>query len=269
MNTGQVNDGKITIGEKPFEFTDKPNFSRLKTEEEIAYWNKVNSTKKQAITPAKLEYDMNELMEIIQARGTDFLKNKKFVIDDNNRHVIQLLLLYFCQCPEFEKMQDNYGNHFSLKKGILIRSAKSGTGKTLLLKLFANSPNWKDPVKFQSFPMSKIINCRTVVSKFKELGEKIYETHIQKEVMLHPNIWVYDELGRENTEAKHFGNQSNVMKEILTERYDLLLDHQVKTHATTNIVNKQDIERLYGGFVGSRMKEMFNVIDLPGDDRRK
>ncbi len=51
-------------------------------------------------------------------------------------------------------------------------------------------------------------------------------------------------------------------------RYDIGVMPFWYTHVTTNLSGDQ-IEENYGTRVRSRMREMFNMIILPGEDRRK
>jgi hypothetical protein len=74
-------------------------------------------------------------------------------------------------------------------------------------------------------------------------------------------IICFDDLGIE-TSIKHFGNECNTMGEILLSRYELMKYDGVITHATTNL-NADDLEKLYGNRVRSRLREMFNVISFP------
>lgn len=58
---------------------------------------------------------------------------------------------------------------------------------------------------------------------------------------------------------KYFGNETNVMAEILLSRYDLLINRKIPTHLTTNL-SASEIESAYGNRVHSRMRQMFNLI---------
>jgi len=60
------------------------------------------------------------------------------------------------------------------------------------------------------------------------------------------------------------------MGEILLSRYELFLNHKVRTHATTNL-NAGELEERYGSRVRSRMRELFNLIsfDEKTIDKRK
>jgi len=68
----------------------------------------------------------------------------------------------------------------------------------------------------------------------------------------------------------HFGKECNVLGEILLSRYELFMDHKLKTHATTNL-NAQELEDRYGNRVRSRMRQLFNLIgfDAKSKDKRE
>ena len=79
---------------------------------------------------------------------------------------------------------------------------------------------------------------------------------------------IIDEIGREEN-AKHFGTSCNVIQTILQMRYELR--HEMLTFGTTNI-DMEDLSQfrnLYGDYVLDRVKEMFNIVHLGGNSRRK
>lgn len=71
-------------------------------------------------------------------------------------------------------------------------------------------------------------------------------------------------------DGKHYGNQCNVIAEVLLSRYDLFISDRLITHITTNLDANQ-IEEMYGTRVRSRLREMLNMIAWPDDspDKRK
>jgi DNA replication protein DnaC len=75
---------------------------------------------------------------------------------------------------------------------------------------------------------------------------------------LHPKIYCFDDLGAEQS-LKYYGNECNVMGEILLSRYDLFISQKMITHITTNL-SAQEIENMYGSRVRSRLREAFNLI---------
>jgi len=60
------------------------------------------------------------------------------------------------------------------------------------------------------------------------------------------------------------------MAEIILSRYDLFIRHKMLTHFTTNL-SADEIEKLYGARVRSRLREMCNLIAFPKDalDKRR
>lgn len=191
-------------------------------------------------------------------------KIPEYVIDKYNEPIFHLLALYCMRDPEFEKIDNGV---YSLNKGFALLG-KVGVGKTTLARGFSNNP---------TNPFT-VISARTVAMDYahKEFGGSLA---IQKYSGLrevppydfygHKYIGsLYDDLGTEET-RKHFGNESNVMQEIILNRYDNpeLIG---KTHFTSNL-NPDEIGQIYGDRARSRIREMCNIFlfDPAGGDRRK
>jgi len=139
------------------------------------------------------------------------------------------------------------------KKGILL-TGPVGSGKTslmFLMKYFAQKAPIVKPSREVAFDFNQ--NGYETITKF---GRK--EWH-----------YCFDDLGVEKS-IKYFGNDCNVMGEVLLSRYDIYIKQGIKTHATTNL-NAQELEKLYGNRVRSRMRELFNLIsfDKSVQDKRK
>lgn len=78
--------------------------------------------------------------------------------------------------------------------------------------------------------------CRDISFEFFKSG---YETIHRYSNTMHrsgaqsfPRAYCFDDLGTENS-LKHFGNECNVMAEILLSRYDLFVQKRMLTHITT------------------------------------
>jgi hypothetical protein len=71
-------------------------------------------------------------------------------------------------------------------------------------------------------------------------------------------VYCFDDLGTENN-LKLYGNECNVMAEILLSRYDLFVSRKLITHLTTNL-SASEIEAAYGNRLRSRLREQFNLI---------
>lgn len=155
-------------------------------------------------------------------------------------------------------------DQYDLSKGILLFGGV-GCGKTSLMEWFRQNPN--NPYT--------IVSCRKVSYDYSEHGAEAIKQFNGIIKSNNKQLGVcFDDLGTED-DKKHFGNHSNVMADIILNRYDKLkiggVPHlQSKTHITTNLSRKEIIER-YGSRVESRLNEMFNIFifDKNNPDRRK
>ncbi len=80
-----------------------------------------------------------------------------------------------------------------------------------------------------------------------------------------PKHYYFDDLGTENN-LKYFGNECNIVAEILLSRCDLFVNCKLITHLTTNL-SASEIEYLYGNRVRSRMQ--YYSIKIPDSDIEK
>jgi DNA replication protein DnaC len=102
-------------------------------------------------------------------------------------------------------------------------------------------------------------SCRDISFEFIQDGYSVILKYSRQAfVQDKPKMYCFDDLGTENN-LKYFGNECNVMTEILLSRYDHFVSRQMITHITTNLTSSE-IESLYGTRVRSRMKEMFNLV---------
>lgn len=181
---------------------------------------------------------------------------EKFKIDETNKPIFKLLCQYFTQDPEFE--QEGY----SLKKGIML-FGNIGCGKTTLMRLFQKNVTNDYVVK----------SCREVADAYAKNGsDALYLYSNTLDVYAHehygqPKIGrCFDDLGTEK-DKKHFGNELNVMEDILLNAYDNKMTGKI--HLTTNLTG-DEIGEVYGPRVKSRLREMCNIIAFPenAEDRR-
>jgi hypothetical protein len=201
------------------------------------------------------EVDYNHALSWLSQKGKEPY-GSHFRIYEEDKALLRSLLCYFLK-DEQTALQLN----INLNKGILL-TGPVGCGKTTLMSLMRF---------FQPYPNSFTIkSCRDISFEFIKEG---YPT-IQKYSHLsfknhHPLTYCFDDLGTENN-LKFFGNECNIMAEILLSRYDLFVSRKLLTHITTNL-SASEIEVAYGNRLRSRMREQFNLIAFTKEtkDKRK
>jgi DNA replication protein DnaC len=240
----------------------KRTFHKNEQEEKSLKYDLMIESIKTPFTPKDLqEYVLNRLVN-------EILNGGKPQFSEVAKPIFKALCYYFANDVEFEQM----GKGWSLNKGICLMG-NIGTGKTTLMNMFSKN-------KRQCY---KVISCRDIAGQFADAkGNKDYSAHEILEVysndmplatnnynfFLQDSLgYCYDDLGTESVK-KNFGNEVNVMEEIILNRYDNRKTGWHFTHITTNLTADQ-IGENYGNRVRDRMREMFNVIELTGESLRK
>ncbi|MHA7943592.1 P-loop NTPase family protein [Formosa sp. 3Alg 14/1] len=196
----------------------------------------------------KISYDFERILNYLTDKGQQEY-GTLFKIHDQDRDILFKLCNYFIK-DEANCVRLN----MDLNKGILL-SGPVGCGKTSLMKLLRLIVPHQKPYR--------IIPARNVVFGFNHLGYKTIEDYGDSHYVC------FDDLGVEPL-GRYYGKDCNVMGEIILSRYELFLNHKVKTHITTNL-NAQELEERYGKRVRSRMRELFNLIafETASKDKRR
>ena len=170
---------------------------------------------------------------------------KKFLLNENNRNLVAAVCFFLTQDPRFESELN-----FDLNKGLMIRG-NAGVGKTHVVQCVQDNP--LNPILILS--MIEIADEVRLEGEFKiELGEN--------------KIVYLDDVGTEEATVNHYGTKINFFKDFIEQVY---LRNQHKTFNKLIISTNcsfAEIEEKYGFRVRSRMKDMFNVIDVAGEDLR-
>jgi hypothetical protein len=167
-----------------------------------------------------------------------------------NIPVIKALCFFIARDDRFfTELKDDKGKPYDPLRGLLIRG-NSGTGKTHLVRCVED--NGLNPV----LTLSMI----DITERIKEEGKYSIPNQGQKIIYL-------DDVGTEEPVANHYGTKVAWFKNFI-EKASLKTKCYNHLIITTNL-NFKAIEEQYGYRVASRMREMFNVIDLTGKDRRR
>ncbi|HYQ59085.1 MAG TPA: ATPase [Draconibacterium sp.] len=192
-------------------------------------------------------FNFTESRNWLEDQGKQIFGNH-FFIDPLDHPLIHDLLIYAIGDKETARKRN-----LDLNKGILL-SGPVGCGKTSIMMLIR-----------YFFPPGKryrIRSTRKISFEFENDGFKVIKRYAADTEVKNSNLrspdYCFDDLGIEQVQ-KHFGNECDVMGEILLSRYDLFITDRVMTHLTTNL-SASEIEQRYGNRVRSRMRAMFNLV---------
>jgi len=171
--------------------------------------------------------------------------------DDFNKNIWSELIKY---------IHADEACQYDLNKAIAL-IGRTGSGKTKTMHIMSDYMKI-DEVKYIKNGKVinfnyKIISSREMVNQYAMNG---YDA-IQKYTM-YANLCI-DDLGSETASAKHYGTELNVIEEIIEVRYT----KNLLTHFTANL-DLDDILKVYGSRVHSRLQQMCNIIVMNGSDYR-
>lgn len=191
-------------------------------------------------------YNLEQCFRYLEQQGKEAY-GKSFKIYEEDKPVICKLLIYAIQDKE-----NALKLGLDLNKGIIL-SGPVGCGKTSIMHLIKPFI----PSKYDY----KIKSTREVSFEFAKRGYEALNLYTQKATnQSRLTGYCFDDLGAEQ-QIKHFGNDCNVMAEVLISRYEQFVENKSVTHITTNLT-ASELENLYGNRLRSRMRSMFNLISF-------
>lgn len=185
-------------------------------------------------------------------------EKKEFQIDENNNYALLFFISYF---SDYNHLADLGGKPH---KGMFIYG-NYGTGKSLFFEILEEVyKTSKNPAYY-----IKTINTIDLIDKVTNQLSRPNQLAPNDKSILEINTTGtkhFEDLGAER-KLIHFGNNFEVMSEILQLRYNNSKSRG-KTFITSNLSPDQ-VRKRYGNRVYDRMLEMFNIIEMKGNSRRK
>lgn len=199
------------------------------------------------------EYNLSQCFKYLEFQGKQTY-GQSFKIREQDKPTITKLLVYAVRDKENALKMG-----IDISKGILL-SGPIGCGKTSIMHLIK-------PFSYGKYDY-KIKTTREISFEFAKNGFEALMPYTQKSsYQQRLTGYCFDDLGAEQ-QIKHFGNDCNVMAEILITRYQEFIVNNTITHITTNL-SASEIEKMYGNRLRSRMRNMFNVISFEGNSKDK
>jgi DNA replication protein DnaC len=182
--------------------------------------------------------------------------NRSFAKDGNMVDVLNDLVRYFIGSPD---------SRLALNKGICLWG-DVGIGKTFLFYCISKmievlEARYKQAEIYATSRQFRTIHA--VVMVIEVAQKKSLDVLKKYEV---GNLLI-DDLGQDSTH-KLYGNETDILADVITQRYIHYQRTKQITHATTNLNPRLWKER-YGTRVESRLYDMFNVVGVSGEDKRR
>ena len=188
---------------------------------------------------------------------------KEFVVDDENREVLRLLLYYFNNCQRFETMMPN--KKYKIYKHIML-CGPVGSGKTLIMQIFAdylaltNNPN-----RYYNLSVTQMINYYKL---HNHLDKYTYNEVTTNAFDGEPYNICLNDVGMQT--HLHFGTDTKtIVTDFFHARNEIWCQQGKFAHITTNLT-ASDIKKYFDdefGRTNDRFKT-YNVIKLEGNSRR-
>lgn len=212
-------------------------------------WQK-SQREKERLEEAKKALELKQLwtakaMYSLMKWSSKSLFGKELIVNQYNKKLITALCFFV---SEDERFETELG--YNRRKGLLIRGV-SGLGKTHLVRCIEQ--NELNPIK--------IISMIEVADEVKAEGE--YKINLGNNKIIY-----LDDVGTEEATVNHYGTKINFFKNFIETVYLRNVDKGFGKLIISTNNSFSEIEEKYGFRVRSRIKDMFNIIDVAGEDMR-
>lgn len=225
----------------------KTLFERCNSNKAYDLWQKKQreNEKQQALEAQQLletEWTANRMFELMKWESENTYK-KPFVVNQHNKVLIRTICFFLSRD---ERFRGDLSHDF--QKGVLIRGI-AGIGKTYVLKCV--SCNSRNPVLVQSM---------------LEIAEEVKNEGKFDIPMGGKKILYLDDVGSEEAPVNYYGTKINWFKNFIETVYLKQTDFSNIIFSTNN--SFAELQEKYGFRVVSRLKDMFNVVNVTGTDMR-
>lgn len=191
-------------------------------------------------------FSLPKCLEYIEHKGKD-LYGPGFYLKDEHFLPIQKIIGFAIQAEQYSSTLG-----INLKKGLLI-SGPEGCGKTAIMHLC--KPFFGKRYGFEMH------SSKSISFDYARLGFEAIHPFLQQQYKYtRPKTYCFDDYGAENVQ-KHFGNECEVMKEILEARYKVFISTSTKTHLITHLT-PSELELKYGTKQRNHLRSMCNLVSF-------
>lgn len=198
------------------------------------------------ITNHYKNFSLPKCLAYLEHRGKEvygpgfYIKNEHFL-------AIQKIISF---ATHAEKYSTTLG--IDLKKGLLI-SGPEGCGKTAIMHLC--KPFFGKRFAFE------LHSSKSISFDYARLGFEALHSFLHYQYKYtRPKTYCFDDFGAESIQ-KHFGNECEVMKEILEARHRAFLATGVQTHLITPLT-PSELEHKYGTRLRNQLRSMCNLVSF-------
>ncbi|SFI78695.1 hypothetical protein [Myroides guanonis] len=191
-------------------------------------------------------YYLPRCYQYLEQKGKE-LYGPAFKINSEQISSIQKILTYAIQ-------DENSSNKLgmSLKKGLFINGPE-GSGKSAIMHLL--KPFFGKRFSFESK------SCKTISFEYARKGFEALHPYLhQSGKYTRPRIYCFDDFGTESIQ-KHFGNECDVMKEIMCVQYEEFIEKGHISHIVSELT-PSEIEKKYGTKMRNQLRTMYNLINF-------